>query len=757
MTPEQSDPVLPLPTFDVLPLSKELRQAIDELGYTHPTPVQREVFEPASRGRDLVVQARTGTGKTASFGMPVVDALVQRSLGAVQVVILCPTRELALQVHREVDTLGKYRGIRSVAVYGGAPMGRQIEELAAGAQVLVGTPGRVLDHLCRGSLDPKHVRAFILDESDEMLSMGFLPQINEIHGYLPPVHQTLLFSATLPPDIQRHAETRLKDPLFLTLSGDQIGALDIQHLVYLVRGDKLKEFELVLEAENPESAIVFCNTRDETKRVAAALDKLGYAADWLNADLAQNEREKVMAATREGRLRFLVCTDVASRGIDISHLTHVINYDLPESAESYVHRTGRTGRAGRTGTAISLIEPGDIGNLYILRLTYKIFPIERQLPSSGEKRTRAELDLVELFDDAFAKRAIHKDDLSLARRLLTHDNAERIVAALLRDHLGARPEAPAEASEARRAKNPSPQPKVAEIASNRPAKARYVAPVESAVIATPDAALLVAKPDAATARGAGTATSSRSAPNSASAERAESREPRRSESGGYRNRDGMRSQRSSAPSGRIEGESSHAGGTPEEDQRVNVQSPSAEVSRPRVDSRTTSRRPVPNVDSGASNGTGSKFGGDGNSRPQGRAARTYRDEDFEFAYSVSDLAVQPTQASPEAEPIENKDSPSVVLPEQSDDSRAIDCGEVSPATELFVNVGRRDGAKSQDFAEALASGGVPTEHIVAINVRMNHSFIRIASPALERALVLLNGGSICGRKAFAEISRSARS
>jgi ATP-dependent RNA helicase DeaD len=235
-----------------------------------------------------------------------------------------------------------------------------------------------------------------------MLSMGFLPQITEIWSLLPKGHQTLLFSATLPPDVQRIAETRLKDPEFITLSGDHIGALEIQHLVYVSHGDKLSNLLKVLEIENPESAIVFCNTRDETKKVAAALKAEGFAADWLNADLAQNDREKVMARTRSSDVRFLVATDVAARGIDISHLTHVINHDFPESAEAYVHRTGRTGRAGRTGVAISLIAPGDIGHLYMLRLTYKIFPIERTLPTAREVKSREETDVVNLFVEAFA-------------------------------------------------------------------------------------------------------------------------------------------------------------------------------------------------------------------------------------------------------------------------------------------------------------------------------------------------------------------
>jgi ATP-dependent RNA helicase DeaD len=399
----EPDAVSP-PTFDDLPLSPEVRRAVDDLGYVHPTPVQRAVFEPATRGRDLVVQARTGTGKTAAFGLPLIDGLVRRKDPVIQAVVLCPTRELALQVTRELEALGKHRGTRIVAVYGGAPMPRQIAQIREGAQILVGTPGRTLDHLGRGTLDPRHVRTVVLDESDEMLSMGFLPQITEIFSYLPAQRQTLLFSATLPPDIRRMAETRLTSPEFITLSGDNIGALEIRHFVYLSRGDKLAELVQVIEVENPESAIIFCNTRDETKRVAGALNQQGYAADWLNADLPQNDREKVMAATRQGKLRFLVATDVAARGIDISHLTHVMNFDLPESAESYVHRTGRTGRAGKTGTAISLIEPHDIGNLYLLRLTYKLKPIERQLPSATEIKTRAETDLVRWFVEGAAAR-----------------------------------------------------------------------------------------------------------------------------------------------------------------------------------------------------------------------------------------------------------------------------------------------------------------------------------------------------------------
>ncbi len=441
------------------------------MGYKHPTPVQIAVFEPAAEGRSLVVQARTGTGKTAAFALPIVDRIVRTSAKSVQALILCPTRELALQVSRELEQIGQFRGTKVVAIYGGSSMTRQVEALEAGAQVVVGTPGRVLDHLRQKTLDPSGIRLLVLDEADEMLSMGFARELHAILETLPKTRQGLFFSATLPPDIQRLAQSHLRDPELVTLSSDQVGALEVAHYVYVVRdGDKIAQLVRVLEVEDPESAIIFCNTRDETQRVAETLKARGFDADWLNGDLPQSDRERVMSATREGRLRFLVATDVAARGIDISHLTHVINHDFPETAEQYVHRTGRTGRAGRTGTAIALVGPKDIGNLYLLRLTYKIRPIEKQIPTAGELKTRAEMDLLQLFVEAFASRPAHPDDLSLARRLLTHDDAERIAAGLLRDHLGARVgDVAGEAAEARRARNPVPDVPAARVTSVTPA------------------------------------------------------------------------------------------------------------------------------------------------------------------------------------------------------------------------------------------------------------------------------------------------
>jgi ATP-dependent RNA helicase DeaD len=466
----QSEPIAEkpaAPTFDAIPLSADIRKAVDALGFVNPTPVQLAVFESASRGKSLVVQARTGTGKTAAFGLPIVDALVKKSQATVQALVLTPTRELALQVAKEIEQLGQFRGTKVVPIYGGAPMGRQITALEEGAQVVVGTPGRVLDHLRRGTLNPQDVRIFVLDEADEMLSMGFQKELNAIIETLPKERQGLYFSATIPPDVERLASSHLKDPEWITLSSDQIGALELAHFVYLVReGDKRAALNRIIEVEDPQSAIVFCNTKQETEMVAESLKRAGYEADWLNGDLEQAARERVMSATREGKLRFLVATDVAARGIDISHLTHVINADFPESAEQYVHRTGRTGRAGRTGTAISIVGPKDVGHLYMLRLTYKIRPIERMLPTAGELRTRAEADMIAFLADAYSGRKADAHHLAVARRLLTDDRAEAVIAGLLADHLGVT--AKEDAADARRAKNPPPAIEVKEVPAQAP-------------------------------------------------------------------------------------------------------------------------------------------------------------------------------------------------------------------------------------------------------------------------------------------------
>ncbi len=417
-------------TFEELGLSKEVLAALEDMGWETPTPVQRDSYPLAVAGHDIIVQSRTGTGKTGAFGIPLVDKLISED-GDEQALVLAPTRELALQSAAEIEKLGARRNIDTVAVYGGASMERQVKALEKGARVISGTPGRVLDHLKRGTMDASKLRILVLDEADEMLSMGFAKELNAIIERLPKKRQTLLFSATVDRAIKRVAEKHMNDPQFLGLSGDHVGALGIEHFVYMVSGvGRVANLITVLEIEDPESALIFCNTKAETEEVSAALQRAGFNAEWLNGDRPQREREEVLGRVRREELRFLVATDVAARGIDVSHLTHVINFSLPENVEQYVHRTGRTGRAGRTGTAISLVGPTELGILYYLRLQYRIFPVERTLPSEGEQRTRQEADRIALIDAAYPKPPSERD-LALVRRFMTHADAERMLAGLL--------------------------------------------------------------------------------------------------------------------------------------------------------------------------------------------------------------------------------------------------------------------------------------------------------------------------------------
>ncbi|MBK8256644.1 MAG: DEAD/DEAH box helicase [Polyangiaceae bacterium] len=784
VSPPKTDGPASLPTFDVLPLSHDLRTTLAEIGYLHPTPVQVAVFEPAKRGKDLVVQARTGTGKTAAFGLPMVDHLVKRSIDRVQVLTLTPTRELALQVSAEIERLGKRRGIKVTAIYGGAPMQKQIDAIAAGAQVICGTPGRVLDHLRRGTLDARSIRLVVLDESDEMLSMGFERELNAILEYLPAERQTLLFSATLPPDIERIARNKLKSPELITLSGDHVGALSIQHYVYFVNQEKSSALLRMIEVENPESAIVFCNTRDETERVAAVLGRQGFDADWLNGDLDQGEREKVMAATREGRLRFLVATDVAARGIDISHLTHVINFDFPQDAESYVHRTGRTGRAGRTGTAISLVMPQDIGQLYLLRLTYKIRPIEKQIPSETELKTRAETDLVAMFAEAYAKKSVHPDDLSLARRLLTHDSSEVILAGLLRDHLGARPTAREEASAARRStrpKPPAPPPAPAPMPAAAPKApvsapaANFKAPVSTATpseaptvvmpaiaakaaeAAVLEEAPIAAMPPAAVAPAAvAPATPEPAAPEAdgieAALEKAEAVAPAVEEvvlvSRTAETMELPLTPRPAAVAEPAAAAPESAGteappGPPPPRERFGRRE-----DRGRNRDRDGSRRqPRSDFSDGARDRAAL--------RPLDRARPVSEPTSKNFVRHADFTTWQPPEEEGDDEPIwgDQRRPPPVVSEEAPGASNEAAPPAAGPGVELHVTVGRRDGARASDFVRTLEKAGIAKESVQRVRVRERHTFLTVRPEDEERAIAALNGVGIAGRSVAAERAR----
>jgi ATP-dependent RNA helicase DeaD len=358
-----------------------VQNGIRDLGWSEPTPVQEKVLPPMAEGRDLIVQAHTGSGKTGAFGIPIV-ARIDTSIRACQALVMSPTRELANQVALEIEVLGKHIGANCLPIYGGVGYTQQLEGIEAGAHVVVGTPGRILDHLGSGRLNFDQVGVLVLDEADELLSLGFWPDMREIQKYLPKKRQSCLFSATIPERVRSLSRVFLNDPLFVSLSDDQLSPQQIEHY-YVVTTAQAKEANLarIIEDEDPESAIIFCNTKDDVRFVTSYLQRRGLDADQISGDLSQVAREDAMRRMKNGSLRFLVATDVAARGIDISDLSHVISYSAPQSPEVYIHRTGRTGRAGKAGVAISLVSGLDIGNFRYLQNVNQIEIKERKLPT----------------------------------------------------------------------------------------------------------------------------------------------------------------------------------------------------------------------------------------------------------------------------------------------------------------------------------------------------------------------------------------
>ncbi len=420
-------------SFDALGLSGETLESLKAKGYTSPTEVQEETIPLALAGKDLVVQSRTGTGKTAAFAIPIVER-ISPAREAVQALALTPTRELALQVSQETSEIGRGRGVRVESIYGGDSMERQLEGLRAGAQVIVGTPGRVLDHLRRGTLDISGVRFLVLDEADRMLDMGFAVEMGQIMEYVPAQRQTLLFSATVPLGIRGLIYHYLSEPEWVLLSEDQIYVKEVEHLYCLTpRLHKEATLYKLMEYENPASSMVFCNTREETRLVATFLANKGLAVAMLSSDLAQRKRESVMARFRNRTVHHLVTTDVASRGIDIEDLSHVFIFSTPSSPEQYIHRAGRTGRVGKGGRAISLVSAADLVAFNRLVKRYRVEVMELPVPSDEEvERRKAERVVEEL---AQAGQALTLDefvDLSaVARRIAGHERRDRIVAALV--------------------------------------------------------------------------------------------------------------------------------------------------------------------------------------------------------------------------------------------------------------------------------------------------------------------------------------
>lgn len=417
-------------------LSDELLRALSAVGYKKPTPVQTASIPLVMAGIDLIVQSQTGTGKTAAFAIPILE-MVEATPGTVEVLVLAPTRELAKQVCDEFERLGQYKDIAATAIYGGTSYGPQIAALKK-AQVVCATPGRLLDLLKQGQINLDKLRFLIIDEADEMLSMGFDRDVRSIVDQLPEHRLSLLFSATISAEVNALAKHILFHPEFLTFSSSSVGNNDVHHSVVHVDGvSRARDLIKLIELEEPETAIIFANTKADTFMVHGFLRRHGYKAEVLNGDLEQKEREKTLDLLRAGKVTMLVATDVAARGIDITDLSHVINYTLPETPDVYVHRTGRTGRAGKKGTAISLVSNAEKAALIQIK-KYSGLPIHpRQLPTTEQinaaKHSRALVRLNQALD-ALPMTLAYGAKLGLATQLIASEDkleTARIVAKLM--------------------------------------------------------------------------------------------------------------------------------------------------------------------------------------------------------------------------------------------------------------------------------------------------------------------------------------
>ena len=345
--------------FNAFELHHQVAAGITAAGYLTPTPIQAEAIPLVMDGRDLVGLAHTGTGKTAAFVLPILHRLMQGGRRRVRALVMAPTRELAEQIHEAIGTLGCQTGLKSLTIYGGVGFNPQVAKLRRGVEIVVACPGRLLDHLNQGTVDLSHLEVLVLDESDRMFDMGFLPDIRKIIKHIPAKRQTLLFSATMPEDILRLTREVLKEPL--TVRANTIGPVNsVSHLLYPV-GQHLKTPLLLelLRHTDTESVLIFTRTKHRAKRLGEQLEKAGYQAASIQGNLSQSRRQAVMHGFRDGTFQILVATDIAARGIDVTQISHVINYDMPETVDAYTHRIGRTGRNTRTGDAFTFITSAD--------------------------------------------------------------------------------------------------------------------------------------------------------------------------------------------------------------------------------------------------------------------------------------------------------------------------------------------------------------------------------------------------------------
>ncbi len=421
-----------LAKFKALGLSDSTLKALKKKGFEEPTPIQEKVIPLFLKGEcDIIGQAQTGTGKTTAFGAPIIERIPEKS-GKVQAIVLTPTRELAIQVSEELNSLKGDKKLHIVPIYGGQSMTQQLRALKSGVDIVVGTPGRVIDHIERKSLNLGNIAYFVLDEADEMLNMGFIDDIKEILKATGPDKRMLFFSATMPKAILGIVKKYMKNYEHVTIEKEELIAELTEQIYFEVReSDKFEALCRIIDIEDEFYGLVFCRTKIDTSQLAQKLGDRGYLADALHGDLSQNEREKILNKFRKQKINILAATDVAARGIDIMDLTHVINYTLPQDPESYVHRIGRTGRAGKQGTAVTFVTSSEYRRLTYIKKTSNSEMKKGKLPEIKDvikaKRTRVKAEL-----ESTIKAEEYGDCLEMSEKLLEEFPAEKILAALLK-------------------------------------------------------------------------------------------------------------------------------------------------------------------------------------------------------------------------------------------------------------------------------------------------------------------------------------
>ena len=416
-------------SFEDLHIEPKILKALQDMGFEEPSPIQKGAIPLALKGEDIIGQAQTGTGKTAAFGIPIIQSLNEKDRH-VQALVMSPTRELCIQVAEEIGKIGRTKRVRVLPVYGGQPIERQIRSLRNGVQVVIGTPGRLLDHLHRGTIKLDHVRFLVLDEADEMLDMGFIEDIENIIKQVPSERQTMLFSATMPRPILSISKKYMRAPKLVAIHKEIITAPTIAQYYYETR-DKVDGLCRILDTTDNFKMIIFCRTKKGVDELVIALATRGYEAEGLHGDLSQSQRDRVMKKFRHNEVDILVATDVAARGLDIDNITHVVNFDVPQDPESFVHRIGRTGRAGNTGVSLTFITPREFRQLKLIERTIKTKIIRGTLPTDENVLERQREQIISKMQSVLEQDAYH-DYLPIVEALEKDYDIHDIAAAALK-------------------------------------------------------------------------------------------------------------------------------------------------------------------------------------------------------------------------------------------------------------------------------------------------------------------------------------